>query len=165
MHFNICDPGHIPARNVCICSDHMCKWWNLCHQTATLTYICEWAHENAVNQCHIRMRVREADRKLCHRRQNQTHIATKAETIPTPWQKLKELQILSYSPGDPAHRLPDGKTTLIIIRIRNDVTTAMRMSMVRYWENIGEMLGDCWDCYQNGSSLLCSAIRLWLQWD
>ena len=48
--------------------------------------------------------------------------------------------MFSYSPGDPAHRLPDGKTTLIITGIRTDVTTAMRMSMVRYWEMSGKCL-------------------------
>ena len=58
MYFNICDPGHIPARDVCICSDHMRKWRNLCYLAATLTYIRAWAHENAVNQYHIRVRVK-----------------------------------------------------------------------------------------------------------
>ena len=161
MYFNICDPGHISVRDVCICSDHMRKWWNLCHQAATLTYIRAWAHENAVNQYHIR--VREADRKLCHHRRNQTHVATKAETIPTPWRNQMNYRWSPTLSSIQNHR--DSKTTLIITGIRTDVTTAMWMSMVRYWENVGKMLGECWDDGKSNSSASISAIRLLLQWD
>lgn len=103
--------------------------------TATLTHIRVRDETRPQNQCHM---------CVCMKRIGIS--ATVGETKLTSWRKRKpyphrdepeELQMISYSIGDPAHRLPDGKTTLIITGIRTDVTKAMWMSMVRYWENVG----------------------------
>ena len=51
MYLNICDPGHISVRDVCICSDHMCKWWNLCYpgcDTNIYTCVSAWKHRESV---------------------------------------------------------------------------------------------------------------------
>ena len=133
MFFVICDPGHVSACDVCICSDHMRKWRNLCYLGSdTNTYTCAWWDQTAKSVPY-------------------TCAWSGSESLPpwpktklTSWRKRKPYphrdeaekhQLLSYSIGDPAHRLTYSKTTLIITGIIADVTKAMWMS--RYWENVG----------------------------
>ena len=160
MYFVVCDPGHVSVCDVCICSDHMRKWRNLCYPDSdTNTYTCAWWDQTAKSMPYVR--VHEADRNLCHRGQNQTHIVTKAETIPTPWRtrgtpddlllsrrsgsSFSRRQVNSYYNWD------QNRCHQSDVNVNGD-----RMEMEWSWTNV--------DTIAKIYSAI-SAIRLWLQWD
>ena len=160
MYFVVCDPGHVSVRDVCICSDHMRKWRNLCYPGSdTNLYMCVRAW-NAVNQYHI---------CVCVKRIGNS--ATVNKTKLTSWRKRKPYPrrdktrgtlddlLLSRRSGSSSSRQQDNsyynwdqnRCHQSDVNVNGD-----RMEMKWSWTNV--------DTIAKIYSVI-SAIRLWLQWD
>lgn len=143
MYFNICDPGHISVRDVCICSDHMRKWWNLCYLAATLTYIRAWAHETPWIST-IYVCVWNGSETLppwakpnshCDKSGNHTHTVTKAEGTPD------DLPLSRRSGSSSSRRQDNSYYNWDQNRCHQSDVNVNGATLGKCWGNVGRLLG------------------------